>query len=125
MTRDAVGPLAYKKREPPFGWSVDGIFLAGDVAVKRSVSTNALTQVGLDCLAKISENMIDNLLVILGHRCPLRIAWFSGGRKGRGLLVARIKPGIKGSGRTTEYFVILLAVFVPKHMGYLKTAAVL
>src|ERR1700682_6158939 len=103
----------------------DGIIFACDVPVKRSVSADAAAQVRLDCFPEVGENMIYDVLVAVCHRIPLRIAWFSGWWQIRRVRVERIEPGIEGSRRTAEYFVVLLTVLFPEHVGNLKTAAVL
>src|SRR5579871_843535 len=137
MALHAIGSRADEQSQTSHGGGVDGGVIASHVAVKRRISADALSQVGLHSLSKVCEDVVHNFFVPLGHCLPLLVAWLSGCGKFCRVRVAWVKPRIQrvqmiGSMTTTSVIamtmedgVVLRPILIPNHVSHLEAAAVL
>src|SRR5258708_3597545 len=81
MARDAAG-LPDKKLQPLAGFAADRVSVSGDEAVERSVTAHEFSEIGLNRLAVVDQDAVDDLLVGGIQAVPVRR--FDGGGAGGG-----------------------------------------
>src|SRR5258708_30465078 len=71
MARDAAG-LPDKKLQPLAGFAADRVSVSGDEAVERSIAAHEFSEIGLNRLAVVDQDAVDDLLVGGIQAVPVR-----------------------------------------------------
>jgi hypothetical protein len=76
---------------------IDGLVIAGHVTIERSIPADAAANVSLNRFTEVRKNVVNDVLVRIGHGFPLRVARLSRRREIGRARVPGIKPRIKRS----------------------------